>query len=125
MKALEELLSSVDILPGVGGRNSVLPFKVTGVFETIEVETPSGSVNQQALAKGTMFGFKVPTWMEGISGPSIHCHFISENDESAVRIGGRVKAFEAGKDAVIGVGKCGRFHLGFPQGEDWEGVSLT
>lgn len=123
MKMLKELLSSVDALPGVGGGNSLLPFKIKGTFVGLDLETPLSSPNSREGVKGTVFGYKVPLWMEGISGPALHCHFLSE-DGSGTELGGRVVSFRAIKEAVLGVSKCGRFHLGFPQGEDWEDMEL-
>ena len=40
------------------------------------------------------------------------------------RKGGRVFRFKLGDEAQIEVGKCGRFHLGFPQGREWENMVL-
>ena len=124
MKGLKELLSSVETLPGIGGGNSILPFKIRGTFAGLVLETPSPSPDRQESVKGTIFGYKVPAWMEGISGPVLNCHFVSEESSGTGR-GGRVVSFEAVKGAVLGVSKCGRFHLGFPQGEDWEDVKLS
>lgn len=126
MKGFEELLSSVDVLPGVGGTNSILPFKIKGTFINFKGTTTSGhTANIASCVKGTLFGFRIPAWMEAISGPRLHCHFVSDDEDGRESVGGRVTSFEVGKDAVIGIGKCGRFHLGFPQGEQWEGVNLS
>lgn len=124
--ALKDLLSSTDILPSVGGANSVLPFKVKGTFANITLATNDRSESRHiSNAKGTIFGYKIPTWMEGISGPILHCHFVGEHEGLEENFGGRLVSFEATVDVVIGVGKCGRFHLGFPQGDDWEAVDIA
>lgn len=125
MKGLEEKLSSVEKLPGVGGQNSVLPLKIKGTFVGLKLEGPNIPSNYQDGIKGTMFGFKIPAWMEGISGPELHFHFVSEGSGRDGGLGGRVVSFEAVKDGAVFVGKCGRFHLGFPQGEDWEAFQLA
>lgn len=124
---LGELLASTDALPTVGGMNSMLPFKVKGTFTDVTlIQKDSSQSRRVKKVKGTLYGYKIPTWLEGISGPSMHCHLMgAEGDESGPAIGGRVESFEAVVDPVISVGKCGRFHLGFPQGEDWELVNLA
>ena len=124
-RTLYEVLSSVEKVPGVGGQNSVLPLKVGGTFVGLRVEGPGGSIIEREKIKGTMFGYRVPDWMEGISGPGLHCHFVSEEKGGEGGLGGRVLSFEELKDAWVLVGKCGRFHLGFPQGEDWEAFELS
>ncbi|KAL5411919.1 hypothetical protein PMIN03_004543 [Paraphaeosphaeria minitans] len=124
---LRELLASTDALPTVGGMNSMLPFKVKGTFTNVTLVQKDSSQNRQVeKVKGTLYGYKIPAWMEGISGPGLHCHLMGvEGDEDGSTVGGRVESFEAVADPDIGVGKCGRFHLGFPQGEDWESVTLS
>ncbi|KAF2445029.1 hypothetical protein P171DRAFT_521090 [Karstenula rhodostoma CBS 690.94] len=124
---LRELLASSDALPTVGGMNSMLPFKVKGTFTRVSLIQKNSSQSRQVKnVKGTLYGYKIPTWMEGISGPSMHCHLMGvEGDDHGLTIGGRVESFEAVVDPDIGVGKCGRFHLGFPQAEDWESVNLA
>ena len=124
MKKLEERLSSVEKVPGVGGQNSVLPVKVGGTFLGLRLEGPGGSLVERESVKGTMFGYRIPGWMEGVSGPRLNCHFVSEVKGGDGGLGRRVVSFEALKDAWVLVGKCGRFHLGFPQGEDWEAFQL-
>ncbi|KAF1974792.1 hypothetical protein BU23DRAFT_90975 [Bimuria novae-zelandiae CBS 107.79] len=125
MKGLEEMLSSVEALPGLGGMNSVLPFNIEGTFTNLELVTAGGPLHKKGPTAGVMVGFMVPMWMEGISGPRMHCHFMSKDNDGANKVGGRVLSVDLGSDAVIAVGKCGRFHLGFPQGQDWEGVQLA
>ncbi|KAK7191499.1 hypothetical protein DPSP01_011016 [Paraphaeosphaeria sporulosa] len=124
---LKELLASTDALPTVGGMNSMLPFKVKGTFTNVTlIQKDSSQCRLVEKVKGTLYGYKIPAWMAGISGPSLHCHLMGvESDDDSSDIGGRVESFEAVADPDIGVGKCGRFHLGFPQGEDWESVRLA
>lgn len=124
MKDLVELMSiaNMDISPlGVGGTNSYMPFQLEGLFEYMKVELAFGFGNTYRDVRGTIFGFAVPEWMEAVSGPRIHCHFLSEDPETdEVREGGRVVEFKTYGEAVLSPSKCGRFHLGFPQNPVWE-----
>jgi alpha-acetolactate decarboxylase len=124
---LKQLLASTDALPMVGGMNTMLPFIVKGTFTGVALTMKNSSQSRQVeKVKGTLFGYKIPSWMEGISGPSMHCHLMgAESDDGGLAIGGKVESFETVANPDIGVGKCGRFHLGFPQGEDWESVNLA
>ncbi|KAJ4350228.1 uncharacterized protein N0V89_008849 [Didymosphaeria variabile] len=124
---LEELLASTEALPAVGGMNSILPFKIKGIFTNVNLLLKNSTQKRQVKRmKGTLFGYRVPAWMESISGPKLHCHLMGvESDNDDLTTGGRVESFEAVVDPHIGVGKCGRFHLGFPQGEAWESVALA
>ncbi|KAL1609928.1 hypothetical protein SLS60_001593 [Paraconiothyrium brasiliense] len=124
---LEELLASTDALPAVGGMNSILPFKIKGTFTNVTLFLEKATQNRQLRkVEGTLFGYRVPAWMESISGPKLHCHLMGvESDTDELIVGGRVDSFEAVVDPDIGIGKCGRFHLGFPQEEAWESVELA
>lgn len=123
MMGMRELLGSSEVLPGIGGANSILPFKIRGTFTSLKLA--GGEEEDHGGIEGTVFGFRVPAWLEGISGTELHCHFVGDETGSGKRVGAKVETFVVGGDAVIGVGKCGRFHLGFPQGEEWEGVELA
>ncbi|KAL6704541.1 hypothetical protein ACN47E_008170 [Coniothyrium glycines] len=115
LDSLDALVSSNEFGPAKG-INSLMPFKIAGRFEALDLEDgPSRSA-----IDGTVFGFVVPVWMKGISGPRIHAHFLDANEE----VGGKVADFRMDEDAVLSFAKCGRFHLGFPQGEEWEGLKL-
>jgi acetolactate decarboxylase len=115
LEALDELVSSDDVGPAKGV-NTLMPFKIAGRFDSIEFENgPDGTA-----IDGTVFGFVVPSWMRTISGPRIHAHFLDASEE----VGGRVTNFMMAEEAVLSFAKCGRFHLGFPQGEQWEEMKL-
>lgn len=115
LEALEELTSSNEMGPAKGV-NTLMPFKIAGHFESIEFED---GPNRNTI-DGTVFGFIVPEWMRAISGPRIHAHFLDASEE----VGGRVTDFMMAEEAVLSFAKCGRFHLGFPQGEGWEDMKL-
>lgn len=114
-ESLEELTSSNELGP-TKGVNTLMPFKLFGRFESIEFEH---GPSRNAI-EGVVFGFIVPEWMKAISGPRIHAHFLDTSEE----VGGRVVDFRMAEQALIDFAKCGRFHLGFPQGEEWENVRL-
>jgi alpha-acetolactate decarboxylase len=107
MHELEALISS-------HAANTLMPFKLAGKFHV--VLAPGA---EEVVAAGHVFGFVVPAWMQGISGPRVHAHFLDDRGQ----IGGRVCGFSA-EAVTLGWAKCGRFHLGFPQGEAWEEVKL-
>ena len=110
---------------GVGGPNSVLPFKVEGKFNTIVLEVNGDQSQTHSGVWGTVFGYVVPSWMSQISGPRYHCHFVSDKIRNGpnAAIGGCVLDFDG--EATPSLGKCGRFHLGLPQGAEWETMNLS
>ena len=115
LEGLDELVSSNHVGPAKGV-NTLMPFKIAGHFESIEFDD---GPSRNAI-DGTIFGFIVPAWMRAISGPRIHAHFLDANEE----VGGRVTDFKMAEEAVLSFAKCGRFHLGFPQGGEWEEMKL-
>lgn len=102
-----------------GGRNSLMPFTVVADFARVVLV--GGNVLRDV--KGVVFGFGVPGWAVGISAPSegIRCCFL---EEGKGRRGGFVVDFEAGGEVVVEWAVTGRFHLGFPQGEQWQALQL-
>jgi acetolactate decarboxylase len=112
---LEEIVSSEELGPAKG-INTLMPFTITATFSGMELEQGGSFAN----IEGTMFGFVVPRWMREISGPRIHAHFVDEEEGK----GGKVASFQIEEEATLGFAKCGRFHLGFPQGPEWENVKL-
>lgn len=114
-EGLEDLISSSELGPAKG-INSLVPFKIIGVFASISLK--QGGVRTGVL--GRMFGFMVPNWMKSISGPRIHAHFVEDLETK----GGLVSDFQVEEPIALGFAKCGRFHLGFPQGPEWEDVKL-
>lgn len=96
-------------------KNTPLPFRLRGSFKYINTQ-------QQTYwdVRGTIFGFCIPDWQKTISGDGLQCCFLSEEKER----GGRVIDFETGEGAMLEWSKCGRFHLGFPQDEEFEELRL-
>lgn len=122
-----------------GGKNSFIPFTVKGSFHNLYLRAAGPQqYDGQGLAevaknakewtleekKGTIFGIISPEWSQGISVAGVHCHFISEPDESGEVQGGHVKDFKAAEGAEVGWAVTGRFHLGLPRGEEWESLEL-
>ncbi|CAK4032518.1 hypothetical protein AC578_1740 [Lecanosticta acicola] len=107
-KQLKELFADA-------GKNTPMPFRLRGGFKYLNTQ-------QKTFwdVKGTIFGFCVPGWQKAVSGEGLQCCFLSEDK----RHGGRVIDFETGEGAVLEWGKCGRFHLGFPQDEEFEELRL-
>ena len=114
MESLDDLLSSPK-LAHARAINTLAPFKVVGMFKSVEF-TDGG---EQRDLKGIVFGYAVPTWMKGICGPRIHAHFLADSGE----VGGKMVDFETDV-ATLSFAKAGRFHLGFSQSQDWEDVKL-
>lgn len=123
LDALDALVSSADFGPAKCV-NTLMPFKLAGRFAGVEFESTPGprgqGQSQRKDVDGMVFGFVVPAWMKGMSGPRVHAHFLDASEE----FGGRVSDFSMEEDAVLSFAKCGRFHLGFPQGLEWEGMRL-
>ena len=97
------------------GKNTPMPFRITGSFRYI-------STKQQTYwdVKGTIFGYAIPRWQKEVSGEGFQACFLAEDKKK----GGRVNDFETGEGAVLEWAKCGRFHLGFPQDEEYEALRL-
>jgi alpha-acetolactate decarboxylase len=112
---LEDLLSSSELGPAKS-INSLTPFQITTPFSQLSLEG-----DELVNIEGTIFGFVVPKWMREISGSRVHAHFVDEEEGK----GGRVEGFEIDGDVTLSFAKCGRFHLGFPQGPEWEDVKLS
>ncbi|KAK8066023.1 hypothetical protein PG997_012770 [Apiospora hydei] len=76
--------------------------KVQGLFEDVE---------------GTIFGFMIPKWQATVSGDEYsQMRFIDDDRRQG---GGSVLGFETGEGVLLESGGCGRFHLGFPQDEQF------
>jgi alpha-acetolactate decarboxylase len=97
------------------GRNTPMSFSAKGAFKSITTEQKSFEG-----VKGTIFGFVIPSWQKEVSGDGLVCCFISEDKKS----GGRVKEFETGQAVEVDWAKCGRFHLGFPQDDEYEELKI-
>jgi len=115
-EGLEDLISSAELGPA-RGINTYVPFKIKAKFSSVGLK--DGGARRDV--EGTVFGFVVPRWMRDVSGPRVHAHFIDEDEMK----GGRVADFQIEESATLGFAKCGRFHLGFPQGPEWEDVRLS
>ncbi|EMC98616.1 hypothetical protein BAUCODRAFT_119935 [Baudoinia panamericana UAMH 10762] len=96
-------------------KNTPLSFRVQGSFKYINTQ-------QQTYwdVKGTIFGFGIPAWQKEVSGDGLVSCFLSDDKKK----GGRVVDFETGDGAMVDFSKCGRFHLGFPQDEEYEQLRL-
>ncbi|KAF3009473.1 hypothetical protein E8E13_002712 [Curvularia kusanoi] len=114
LESLDDLLSSPK-LAHARAVNTLAPFKVVGLFKSVEF---TGGGEQRGL-KGIVFGYAVPTWMKHICGPRLHAHFLADSGE----VGGKVEDFETDV-ATLSFAKTGRFHLGFSQSQEWEDVRL-
>ncbi len=97
------------------GKNTPMPFRIVGDFQYI-------STKQQTYwdVRGTIFGYCLPSWQRDISGEGLQCSFLADDKKRA----GRVNDFETGEGAVLEWAKCGRFHLGFPQDEEFQQLRL-
>ncbi|KAJ4377224.1 hypothetical protein N0V83_000047 [Neocucurbitaria cava] len=115
LESLDELISSSELGPAKGV-NTLIPFKIAGRFEFVDFADGAG----QKKVDGTVSGFVIPAWMKHMSGERIHAHFLDASEE----VGGRVVDFRMNEEGVLSYAKCGRFHLGFPQGEQWEEMKL-
>ena len=100
---------------GSKARNTPLPFRITGPVKYMGTK--------QATywdVKGTIFGFCIPPWQKDVSGDGLQSCFLTDDKKK----GGRVVDFEMGDGAVLEFAKCGRFHLGFPQDDEYEQLRI-
>ncbi|KAH7159295.1 hypothetical protein DER46DRAFT_627643 [Fusarium sp. MPI-SDFR-AT-0072] len=68
------------LLPGT--KNHYLAFRVDGVFESVTVRTYHTFEN----IRGTVIGFRSPSFMQGVSVTGDHLHFIAANRGSGVNL---------------------------------------
>jgi len=111
------------------GKNTPMPFRIEGTFSSVEVgahTSQEGGAGQTLKdVRGTIFGFVIPAWAGSISGKDVRSCFLSADEGNGVRRGGFVRDFEAGGNVRVDWAKCGRFHLGFPQSEEWETLDMS
>lgn len=97
------------------GKNTPMSFMIEGAFKSITTEQKS-----YEGVKGNIFGFAIPSWQKECSGDGLVCCFLSEDKKA----GGRVKDFETAEGVRVDWAKCGRFHLGFPQDDEYEKLKI-
>ena len=105
-------------------KHDYLSVQIRGKFESIEVNQDGQSITI-SNAKGTMFGFRAPSWAAATSPEGLRLHFISDADEYGLRRGGDVRGFQLMAGASVEFATCGRFHLGLPKGKQWESMDLV
>lgn len=125
---------------GAGGKNSFVPFLIKGQFKKLDLriagpqQHPDQDLAEVAAnarkwslenVKGTMFGIVSPEWMQGVSIGGVHCHFMTDIEPGKEPEGGHVLDFETGEEAELFWAVTGRYHLGFPKDDAWEGLDLT
>jgi len=92
-----------------------MSFRVEGAFKSIDTEQKSFE-----NIHGTIFGFVIPSWQKKVSGQGLVCWFLSGDK----KFGGRVKEFTVREAVEVDWAKCGRFHLGFPQDDEYEELKI-
>ncbi|KAI7339755.1 hypothetical protein KC315_g1083 [Hortaea werneckii] len=97
------------------GRNTPMSVRIKGPFKYLNTQ-------QETFwdVSGEVFGYAIPSWQKDVSGEGLQSCFITQDKKK----GGRVVDFETGEGAILEWAKCGRFHLGFPQDEEYEKLSL-
>jgi alpha-acetolactate decarboxylase len=124
-----------------GGKNSFIPFRVRGEFARIKPKAISsarkrGSIRENGAMetkgsddfsdiKGTIFGFIGPECFAGVSITGVHCCFLSDAAEGNGRYGGSFVDFQTKGEVEVSWAVTGRFHIGFPRGEAWEGLDIA
>jgi acetolactate decarboxylase len=106
-------------------RDSILVIRVNAVFEQIKVRSPHRQTKpyprlEEALkgqaefelknVEGTLVGFRFPRYMDGVSVPGDHLHFISTDKKA----GGHVMDFSA-EDADVEIAKVSGLSLKLPK----------
>jgi acetolactate decarboxylase len=96
-------------------RNTPMPFMVEGAFKSVTTEQKSYD-----SVKGTTFEFAISSWQKECNGDGLVCCFLSEDKKR----GGRVKDPETAEGVRVNWAKCGRFHLAFPQDDQYEKLEI-
>ena len=119
-----------------GGKNSFIPFRIRGTFAKVKIRQNNSLRRQQESlqsadsegdltdVKGTIFGFIGPEFFAGVSVTGVHCFFLSDRDDNGERRGGAFVDFETKGQAEVSWAVTGRYHLGFPRGDEWEDLSI-
>ncbi|KIW03671.1 uncharacterized protein PV09_04992 [Verruconis gallopava] len=122
---------------GAGGKNSFIPFRIRGEFARIKLK---GNINTPDQAdhstsnpgdddlldvKGTIFGFIGPESFAGVSVCGVHGCFLSDAPDNEESRGGSFDDFEAKGEVEVAWAVTGRFHIGFPRGDEWENLDIT
>lgn len=95
-----------------------MPFAVRGAFRF--VQTTQGRLED---VQGTIFGFGIPRWLEGISGPApagFRCCFLS----GCRRVGGEVVDFLSIGGTFVEWAVSDHFRVGLPRDERFEVMDL-
>jgi acetolactate decarboxylase len=119
----------------VGSTNSMAAVHVTGRFETIRTRTVTrqerpyrpfteATHDQREVAStdvtGTLAGFRMPPWMQGISVAGYHAHFL---DADRTR-GGHALGYRLVR-GTVDIGVYTEFHLSLPRTAQFEQANLT
>ncbi|KAH7124251.1 alpha-acetolactate decarboxylase [Dactylonectria macrodidyma] len=114
------------LLPGT--KNHYLAFRVDGVFKSVTVRTVGGQqFPGESLARlgkrqvshtfknirGTVIGFRSPTFMQGVSVAGDHLHFIAANRDS----GGHVLTFKTDGEVDIAAAPITVVNLRLPSND--------
>lgn len=115
--------------------NIFYAIKITGVFQRVRARSvPAQTKPYRPLAevvktqsifnfeniRGTIVGFRCPTYVKGVNVPGYHLHFISSDHSS----GGHVLDFTI-KEATVEIDYMDRFYLILPSDKGFYGADLT
>jgi acetolactate decarboxylase len=115
--------------------NYMLAIQATGVFDFIKVRSvPRQQPPYKRLAeviekdqqvferyqiRGTIVGYRMPAYLDGVTVPGYHLHFISEDRD----FGGHLLDMR-GHDLVVGIDYSNQFHLVLPGSKKFQELSL-
>lgn len=129
-KALTMLIDS-----SIGSLNLIHAFKITGTFSYVKTRSVPAQVkpykklvevtkNQPVFeynnVKGTIVGFRFPSYTEGINVPGYHLHFISDDKTG----GGHVLDFTT-DEVTIEYAKQNNFNIAIPDTGDFLHTDLS
>ena len=116
-------------------KNSFLAIRIDGMFPTMKVRSvpkqtkpypPLADVVQQQTVfdythvRGTVLGFRCPSFVKGINVPNYHLHFISEDR----KLGGHILDFTL-KRAALRLDTCNQFFMVLTDREEFQALDLT
>lgn len=117
--------------------NIFLAFRIHGTWKSVTVRTVGGqskpheglmevgahqtSQTFEERMEGTIIGFRAPAYMQGVSIPGDHLHFISADKKR----GGHLLALVSDGEVTVEVAPISKFHLELPvHDEDFNEASL-
>jgi alpha-acetolactate decarboxylase len=117
-------------------RNTHIAFRLDGTFKSITVRTAAGQCfDGEGLAgvasrqvthtlgplRGTVVGFRSPTFLQGVAVAGVHMHFIDQDRQA----GGHVLALESDGEVDVRVAELWRTVMDLPRNKQFNDARMA